>query len=96
MQLGPGSNICLTTADPCLPIIAWKCNDAYFSWSSQLAPSNLIGQYIFIYFPVPYCVALPKKVLGKQDAGGAAADRGQRSHNDVAKSFNHQPLIFHY
>ena len=32
MQLRPGINICLTTTDPYLPFIAWKCNDAYVSW----------------------------------------------------------------
>ena len=48
VQLRSGINICLTTTDPCLPIIAWKCNDVYYSWSSQLVPSNPIGQY-FLY-----------------------------------------------
>ena len=47
VQLIPGINVCLTTTDPCLPIIAWKCNDAYCSWSSQR--SNPIGQsFLFI------------------------------------------------
>ena len=38
VQLRPGINICLNTTDPCLPIIARKCNDAYCSWSRQLVP----------------------------------------------------------
>ena len=50
VQLRSGINICLTTTDPCLPIIAWKCNDAYCSWSSQLLPSSPIGQsFLFIF-----------------------------------------------
>ena len=28
VQLRPGISICLTTTDPCVPIIAWKCNAA--------------------------------------------------------------------
>ena len=60
VQLRPGINICLTITDPFLPTIAWTCNDAYCSWSSQLVPSNLIiWQYFFPF--VPYCMALPKK-----------------------------------
>ena len=49
VKLRPGIDICLTTTDPCLPIISWKCNEAYCSWSSQLVPSNLIRQsFLFI------------------------------------------------
>ena len=60
VQLRPGINIYLTTTDPCLPIIVWKCNDAYCSCSSQLVPSTPTGKY-FLFFSVPSCVALPKK-----------------------------------
>ena len=45
VQLRSGINICLTTSDPCLPIIVCKCNDSYCSWSIKLVPSNLIGKY---------------------------------------------------
>ena len=49
VQLRPGTNICLTTAEPFLTKIAWSCNDAYCSWSSQLVPSFLPGQsFLFI------------------------------------------------
>ena len=47
VQLRPGINIYLTTTDQCLPIIAWKCNDPYCSWSSQLVPSTSTWQYFF-------------------------------------------------
>ena len=57
VQLTPGKNIYLTTTDPCLPIIAWKCNVAYFSWSSQLVPSNPIGQY-FLFIRLSLAVWL--------------------------------------
>ena len=43
----------------CLPIIAWKCNNAYCSGSSQLVPITPTP-------PIPICVALPKKVLRTQ------------------------------
>ena len=46
VQLRPGINICLTPTDPFIPIIAWTCNDAYCSWSSQLVPSILPGQSV--------------------------------------------------
>ena len=60
-QLRPGINICLTTTDPCLPIIAWKCNDAYSSWSSQLVPRNLIGQsFLFICLSLAVWLCLKK------------------------------------
>ena len=54
VQLRPGINICLTTYDPCLHIIAWQCNDAFVSWSIKSVPSNLtqhifIGQDIFVF-----------------------------------------------
>ena len=61
VQLRRGINICLTTTDPCLPIIAWKCNDAYCSWSSQLVPSNPIGQYfLFICLSLAVWLCLKK------------------------------------
>ena len=61
VQLRPGIHICLTTTDPCLPIIAWKCNDAYCSWSSQLVPSNPIGQsFLFICLSLAVWLCLKK------------------------------------
>ena len=54
-------NICLTTTDPCLPIIAQKCNDAYYSWSSQFVPSNPIGQhFLFICLSLAVWLCLKK------------------------------------
>ena len=44
MHLRPGIIFSLTTTDPCLPIVAWKYNDLFCSWSSRLVPSNSIGQ----------------------------------------------------
>ena len=41
-----------------------------------------------LYFPVPCCVALPKKVLWKQGASGAAADWSQRSHSGAGTAKN--------
>ena len=61
VPLRTGINICLTTADPCLPIIAWKCNNAYVSWSSQLLPSNLTGQsflFICLFLSVWLCLKM--------------------------------------
>ena len=57
VQLRPGINICLTTTDPCLAIIARKCNDAYCFWSSQLVPSNPMGQY-FLFICLSFAVWL--------------------------------------
>ena len=31
MQIRPEKHICLTTTNPCLPIIAWKCKNSYCS-----------------------------------------------------------------
>ena len=59
VQLRPGIHICLTTTDPCLPIIAWQCNDAYVSWSSQLVPSNMTGQsflFVCLFLAVRLCL----------------------------------------
>ena len=71
VHLRPGIHICMATTDPCLPIIAWKSNDAYCSWSSQLVPSNPIRQYFFFIrktLTVLFC--LKKRTLGQRHLAG--------------------------
>ena len=59
VQLRPGINIYLTTTDICLPIIAWKRNDA--SRSIQLVPSTPTGHSIlFICLSLPVWLCLRK------------------------------------
>ena len=79
MKLKLGITFRHTTTDPYLPIIAWICIDICYSRSSQLEHRNPTGQC----FSVPGCVALPIKVLWKQGAAGAAADRSQISHSEA-------------
>ena len=58
-QLRPGMNICMTTTDPFLPIIAWTCNEPNCFWSSQLVPNTQPGQYflfIYLYLAVWLCL----------------------------------------
>ena len=51
VHLRAGINICLTTTDPFLHIIAWIFNDDNGSWSSQLVPVPVsvkdMEKYIF-------------------------------------------------
>ena len=63
MNLRPGINIWLTTTDPCLPIIAWKCNDVCYSRSSQLVSRNPTEQY-FLFS----CLCLAVWVCLKQSS----------------------------
>ena len=61
VQLRPGIHISLTTTDPCVPIISWKCNDAYCFWSSQLVPSNPTGKsFLFICLSLAVWLCLKK------------------------------------
>ena len=46
---------------PCLPVVAWKCNDAYCSWKSQLLPNNPIGHFfLFICLSLAVWLCLKK------------------------------------
>ena len=65
VQLRAWINICLTTTDHFLPIIAWTYNDDNFSLSSQLVPSNPPEKsFIFVCLPLAVWLCL-KKVLWK-------------------------------
>ena len=53
-------NISLNTTDPCILIIAWKCNNTYCAWSCQFVHSNPIGQY-FLFICLSFAVWLCHK-----------------------------------